>query len=85
MKEFEWEIRDRFGIHARPAGMLAKEASKFSSEILIIKEGKEADARKLFGIMGLGIKCDDKIKIKINGTDENDAEIALKKFFQENL
>ena len=85
MREFEWEIRDEYGIHARPAGMLVKEASKFSSEIKIIKEEKESDCKKLFGIMGLGIKCDDKIRIEINGEDEELAERTLKKFFEVNM
>lgn len=85
MREFSWEIRDENGIHARPAGLLVKEASKFQSDITIIKEEKEADGKKLFGVMGLGIKRDDKIAVRISGADEEDAETALKKFFEENL
>ena len=85
MREFSWEIRDENGIHARPAGLLVKEASKFQSDITIIKEEKEADGKKLFGVMGLGIKRDDKIAVRISGADEEDAETALKKIFEENL
>lgn len=85
MREFEWEIRDEYGIHARPAGLLVKEASKFKSDILIIKEEKDADGKKLFGVMGLGVRRDDKIKVRISGEDEGIAETALKKFFEENL
>ena len=85
MREFEWKIRDEYGIHARPAGILVKEASRFQSDILIIKEEKEADGKKLFGVMGLGVKRDDKITVRISGTDEETAETALKKFFEENL
>ena len=85
MREFSWEIRDENGIHARPAGLLVKEASKFQSDITIIKEEKEADGKKLFGVMGLGIKRDDKIAVRISGADEEDAETALKKFFEENI
>lgn len=85
MTEFEWEIKDQFGIHARPAGLLVREAGRFESEIKIIKDGKEADAKKLFGVMGLGVKMDDKIIVKINGSDEEDAANALKKFLKENL
>ena len=85
MKEFTVNVKDASGIHARPAGLLVKEASKFQSDITIIKEEKEADGKKLFGVMGLGIKRDDKIIIRISGADEKDAETALKKFFEENL
>ena len=85
MTEFTYEIKDQFGIHARPAGLLVKTASDFASSITLIKDNKEADAKKLFGVMSLGVKTDDKVTIKIDGTDENEAKDALVKFFQENL
>ena len=85
MTEFTYEIKDQFGIHARPAGLLIKTAEKFSSHITLTKDGKEADAKKLFAVMGLGVKTDDKVTIKIDGDDENEAKDALLKFFQENL
>ena len=85
MTEFTYEIRDQFGIHARPAGLLVKTAEKFSSKIALIKDGKEADAKKLFSVMGLGVKTDDKITVKIEGEDESQAKDSLLTFFQENL
>ena len=42
MKNFEYTIKDELGIHARPAGMLVKEAKKYQSKITITKEGKSA-------------------------------------------
>ncbi len=56
MKEFTYVITDTEGIHARPAGELVKKAKEFTSSISIFKEGKKADAKKLFGLMGLGVK-----------------------------
>ena len=46
MKTFSYEIKDAIGIHARPAGLLAKEAKKYESKIVIKKEGKSAEATK---------------------------------------
>lgn len=40
MKSFEYTIKDELGIHARPAGMLVKEAKNFASECTITKDGK---------------------------------------------
>ena len=40
MKTFDYTIKDELGIHARPAGLLVKEAKKFSSECTITKDGK---------------------------------------------
>lgn len=45
MRSFVYVITDRVGIHARPAGMLVKEAQKYRSEILVSKGEKEADAK----------------------------------------
>ena len=56
MKTFNYTIKDEIGIHARPAGMLAKLAKDFESEIIIEKDGKGVNATKLMMLMGLGIK-----------------------------
>lgn len=84
MKEFSFEIRDKDGIHARPAGLLVKEANKFSSDITIQKGEKSADAKKIFGIMGLAAKCGDTITLKAEGADEEAAAAGLEAFMNEN-
>lgn len=56
MKEFKYVIKDEQGIHARPAGMFVKEAAAFSSKVTISKDGKEVDAKRILGVMGLGDK-----------------------------
>ena len=85
MKEITYKIKDEVGIHARPAGLLVKKASEFSSEIMIEKGEKTVDAKKIFGVMSLGAKCGDEIKLIINGADEEQAAQELSKFFAENL
>ena len=47
MVNFNYVITDEIGIHARPAGLLAKEAKAVSSRVIIKANGKEADASKL--------------------------------------
>lgn len=56
MKEFTYTITDPEGIHARPAGELVKAAKAFESAIKLNKEGKSADCKRVFGIMGLAVK-----------------------------
>jgi phosphocarrier protein len=85
MKEFTYTINDPLGIHARPAGLLVKQASQFSSKITITKEGKEADAKKILGIMSLGVKKDHDVTIKAEGDDEDAAIEALSTFIKSNL
>lgn len=86
MKEFKYKIKDDVGIHARPAGLLVKEAEKFSSEILIrFSDDKSADAKRLFALMGLGASKGDVITVSISGADEDAAATSIKAFLEENL
>ena len=85
MKTFDYTIKDELGIHARPAGMLAKTAKNFSSEITITKGDKTVACSKLMALMGLGVKCGDTVTITINGDDEDAAEIGMKEFLAANL
>lgn len=85
MKEFNYTIKDEVGIHARPAGLLVKEAKKYESKIVIMKEGKSAEATKLMAIMGLGVKCGQTVKVEISGADEECAYEDVKAFFESNL
>lgn len=85
MKEFCYTITDPEGIHARPAGEFVKEAKKFASEIKIVKGEKSADAKKIFGLMSLGVKQGEEILVQIEGTDEEEAATGLEKFLKENL
>ena len=55
MKTVEYTIKDALGIHARPAGLLVKEAGKFASKIMIASPKKEVDAKRIMGVMSLGV------------------------------
>ena len=85
MKQFNYTIKDEVGNHARPAGMLAKTAKGFKSEILIEKDGKSVNATKLMMLMGMGIKCGDTVTVTITGEDEEAASSAMQEFFAANL
>lgn len=85
MKTFEYKINDELGIHARPAGILAKEAKKFSSVCMIEKGGKSVKLSQLMMLMSLGVKQGDVVKVTAEGEDEDAAIEALEKFFNENL
>lgn len=73
MKELLFIIQDARGMHARPAGFLVKEASRYQSNITISKGSKSADAKQIFKLMSLDINCHDKISIRIEGPDEEEA------------
>lgn len=85
MKEFKYVITDAEGIHARPAGILVKQAAGYSSAIKICKDEKSADAKRIFGVMGLGVKQGQEVVVTAEGEDEDKAIEELEKFFKENL
>lgn len=85
MKEFQYVITDKEGIHARPAGLLVKEANRFKSSVSLVKDEKKADAKRIFGVMGLGVKQGQEITVTIEGEDEAEAAAALEAFFKGNL
>ena len=85
MVTFKYVIKDELGIHARPAGLLVKEAGKLGSKITIEKGGKKREAKKIFGLMGLGVKQNDEITVTVEGdTEEADADV-IKTFLENNL
>lgn len=85
MKSFDYTVTDEVGIHARPAGVLAKEAKKYASTITITKDGKSAVATKLMAIMALGVKCGQTVTVTIEGSDEDTAYADIKAFFEANF
>lgn len=86
MKTFTYTIKDELGIHARPAGMLAKTAKGFAgTTVTIEKDGKEVAATKLIALMGLGVKQNDTITVKVDGGDEEAAAKAMEEFLSANL
>lgn len=85
MKSFEHLVLDRIGLHARPAGMLVRETEKYASEVVLKKDGKQADASKLMKLMSLGVKYGDVLTVEVSGEDEAEACERLEAFFKENL
>lgn len=85
MKSFTYEIKDASGIHARPAGMLVKEAKKYQSVITVTANGKSVDATKLMAVMSLGVKCGQSIEVGVEGADEEGASAGIQAFLEENL
>lgn len=85
MKEFTFTITDPQGIHARPAGLLVKEAKKYESKITIAKGARTGDVKKIFAVMALGAKQGEEIKIAVDGADEDTASAAMEAFLKENF
>ena len=86
MKQFEYTINDPLGIHARPAGLLAKAAKAFAdTTVTVEKNGVAAKASQLMKLMGLGVKQGDVVTVTADGPSEDAAIAAMQDFFKENL
>lgn len=85
MEQFTFIIKDKNGMHARPAGAIASCAKKYKADIKIYKDEKEANAKRLLSLMGLGATCNSTLTIKIEGEDEREALTDIKKVLNENL
>ena len=85
MQKFTFTVTDSEGFHARPAGMFVKEAKKYSCTVTVEKGDKRADARKMFGLMGLGIKGGSSITVNVEGADEEATAAAMEAFLKETL
>ncbi|MCR5516631.1 MULTISPECIES: HPr family phosphocarrier protein [Lachnospira] len=85
MKSFDYVIKDEVGIHARPAGLLVKEAKNYDSKITVCKGDKSAEATKLMALMAMGVKCGDTVTVNVEGGDEEATFASIKDFFENNL
>ncbi|MBU3155581.1 HPr family phosphocarrier protein [Clostridium estertheticum] len=71
------KILNEQGLHARPASIFVKTASKFKSTVSIVHGTGVANAKSIINIMSLGLKKDEEIKIVTEGADEKEAMDAL--------
>mgnify|MGYP000760809889 FL=1 len=85
MKSATYTITNKMGIHARPAGLLVKEAKKYESECTITKDGKTKKLTQLMMLMSLGVKQGETVTVTAEGADEDAAIEGLKEFFEANL
>lgn len=85
MVSFTYTVKDELGLHARPAGLLAKEAMKWKSTITVDNGIKKADAKRLMAIMSMGVKKDHTVTVTVEGEDEAECGASVQKFFEENL
>ena len=74
-------IRNRAGMHARPAALLVKTASGFSSQIFIEKDSERVNGKSIMGVITLGATFNTPLKIIAEGPDETEAVNALQRLF----
>jgi phosphocarrier protein HPr len=70
-------VANRLGIHARPAAMFVRVASRFHSEITLEKDGERINGKSIMGLMMLAAGPGSRLRIEAAGDDADDALRAL--------
>lgn len=83
MKEEEVTIVPEEGLHARPAAEFVKAAKEYNSDIKVVKDGNEANAKSSLNLMSLGATKGDKLVIRAEGEDEEAAVERLSSLITE--
>ena len=82
MVEREVVIKNRAGMHARPAALLVQTANRFSSNIYFEKDSEQVNGKSIMGIITLGATYNTELKIIADGKDEMEAVEALAVLFK---
>lgn len=85
MQSFSYVISDELGLHARPAGLLAKQVQKFRCRVSLSVGDMTVDANRVLGLMKMGIKCGQKVLFVLEGEDEETAAAELEAFCRANI
>ena len=86
MRSFTYTIRDPLGIHARPAGLLARTAKGYVGAVITVeKDGNAVKASQLMKLMGLGVRQGDAVTVTAEGPAEEEAIAGMLEFFSRNL
>jgi phosphocarrier protein HPr len=83
MVEKKVTIKNKAGMHTRPASMLVKLAAKFKSDFFIIKDGFQINGKSIIGVMSLAAEHGSMVILRFEGEDEEKAAEAVTKFFEE--
>ena len=75
-------IRNRAGIHARPAALIAQTANRFAAEILIERDEARINAKSIMGIITMAASYNSVLTICASGTDEKEAIEAINALFE---
>ena len=75
-------IKNRGGIHARPASQLVQRAAEFASNVYLQKDSERVNAKSIMGIIALGVTYNSEIIISAEGPDEEEAASAIAELFE---
>jgi phosphocarrier protein HPr len=81
MIETTVQIKNKAGLHTRPAATIVKLASKFKCEFFLAKDGLNINGKSIIGVMTLAAEMGSEITLTFNGSDEKEAADEIVDFF----
>ena len=81
MVEQELWLENRLGLHARPAMKITRLAQQFESQLVLEKDGLQADARDLLAILTLDCPQGTRLVVRATGPDAPEATLAVSHLF----
>ncbi len=83
MIRVEVEVKNRAGIHTRPASLIVRTAARFRSDFSIVKDNYEINGKSIIGVMTLAAEQGSRLMIQFEGEDEKEASEAIIALFDD--
>jgi phosphocarrier protein len=75
------KIRNRAGLHTRPAATIVKKASQYRCEFSIIKDGLSINGKSIIGVMTLAAEQGSELTLEFSGPEEEAAATDIVEYF----
>ena len=75
-------VKNASGIHARPASMIVKEASRYESDFYVHLYGYRINGKSILGLLTLAAEMGSEIELEMNGPDEQEAMDSMVSLFE---
>ena len=82
MAELSVQVANRQGVHARPAAEIVKAASKFKSDVTIVRDDLEVNGKSIMGVMMLAAEMGSTLVLRASGPDADQAVAAIAKLIE---
>ena len=74
-------VKNRAGIHARPAAIIAQTANKFEAEITLARDETTVNAKSIMGVIAMGAGYNTQLTMQVVGPDESEAASVIEELF----
>ena len=75
-------VKNRAGIHARPAAIIAQTSNKFKSEITLTRDDATVNAKSIMGVIAMGAGYNTQMTLTVTGPDESEAASVIESLFE---